>query len=452
MDDLFKSTGWSKKQLEVLTYPDVSHLFLCGAARGGKTYCSIVRFIYKLLDVKKYRDDCAIITKTYDTFKRNFLSPLTKILDPSLYHYSNYKKTINICGVLCWVIPANDKRFDDKIKGATLSALYIDELTTLSPERWWLANTRMAKEYSMIISTSNPDAPTHYVKKEILDVEKDNPDFKYFHFVLDDNPSLTEKDKEKFKAKFRGAMYDRYILGKWVKETGLVYDFDLKEYTIQDSPTIPEKYFIGLDFGIMEPFAAILFAENNDGSPKVWACDEIYFASSAMDQQQKTPTEYAHMIDKKWGHLQAKIEYVYLDYGNSRMKDVLEYFGYRTHKVNPGALAEGIQLVSDMMYSGEYKILRKLCKRLVEEKGSYSWKDSAHNKENVVARDCDAVDAERFALHARYNNVALDEEEQEPFRHGLIHNAAMREMSEGYGDYDEVSGHYRVDHYEHILP
>ena len=434
-----QATGSSLKQLQVENCPDVKHLFLCGAARGGKTYCSIKRFIYKLIDVKKYNDDCAIITKTSATFLRNFYKPLQEILDSSLYELNFYKKFIKICGVVCWLIPANDRSFDDKIKGATLSAVYVDELTTLPKERWWLINTRMAKHYSMIISTSNPSTKLHYVKREILDVEKakgDPESFRYFHFVLDDNPTLSEADKEQFKKKFRGVMYERYILGNWVQDTGRVYDFVKNEYVMEEEPDTPQRYFIGIDFGACQPFAAVLFGEHPDTSPRVWACDEIYFSSVEMDQQQKTATEYAHMIDKKWGHLQSKIDLVYIDAEHGRLRSILESFSYKTAPAK-NDLTKGIELVSDMMYSGEYKIYQK-CERLIEEKESYCWREQTQamkgkGREEVIREQDDTLDAERIALYTRYREKGYRDEKPEPaFRHGLIHNEVMREMDMQY--------------------
>lgn len=443
------SKQWSQKQLEVLNYPDVAHLFLCGAARGGKTFCSILRFVFKLLDVRKHHDDCAIITKTSSTFMRNFYKPLQELLPNSMYSLNFYKKTINICGVTCWIIPANDSKFDDKIKGGTFSALYIDELTTLSQQRYWLATTRMAKRYSMIVSTSNPSTSLHFVKKEILDVEKDNPRFKYFHFVLDDNPSLTEEDKEQFKRKFRGVMYDRYILGKWVQDTGRVYDFVPNEYVMSEEPDItPERYFIGIDVGISKPFCAILFAEHSDTSPRVWACSEIYYSPMAMNQAQKTSTEYCTLIDKHWGHLQCKIDCVYVTAEHQLIRDILSTYNYNVETAKDNLL-QGIEVVSDMMYSGEYKIYKK-CTRLIEEKESYCWKEkmnyrsTARDQEKVLRVDDDAMDAERFALYTRYRNKETLDEENPPFRHGLIHNAVMQDMEEKYYyDTDTTRGYVR---------
>lgn len=179
-DKIVNQCGWSKQQRSVLTCPDCSHLICVGAARAGKTFCTILRFLFKLVDVEQYGNDCAIITKTYDTFLRNFLAPLGQLVDSRYFTYNSYRHILTIFGIKCWIISANDKSFDDKIKGGSFAALYVDELSTLPEQRFWLLLTRMVKDYSMVISTSNPDAPMHYVKTKIIDKEKNNPDLKHF--------------------------------------------------------------------------------------------------------------------------------------------------------------------------------------------------------------------------------------------------------------------------------
>ena len=445
LDELIKKFGWSTKQLQVLTCPDCAHLMCVGAARGGKTFCTILRFIFKLIDVEKYGDDCAIICKTYDTFQRNFLSPLGKILDSRYFSYSPYKKILTMFGIKCWVISANDKTFDDKIKGGTFSALYVDELTTLPEQRWWLANTRMAKEYSMIISTSNPDVPLHYAKTDILDKEINNPDFKHFHFTLDDNPSLTARDKEKFKKKFHGAMYDRYILGKWVMNTGRVYNLEEKEHILQESAIIPAptKYFIGVDFGTANPFCAVLFGENANYSPRVIAWDEIFYASRETEEQ-RSSMQYAHMIDQKWGHL--PIDAIYIDPSATRFFHVMSTFNYRVRRANNDVMP-GIQLVQDMMHEGSYKI-KSNCRRLIDSKNSYSWDTSSTRNCNVdkpLKRFDDAVDAERYGLFSRYGIRGYkDKVEETPFRHGLIHNETIKELDYAYNSSARSNSYYRL--------
>ena len=442
-DKLIKQCGWSAKQTAVITCPDCAHIMCVGAARGGKTFCTILRFIFKLVDVKKYKDDCAIICKTYDTFHRNFLAPLGKLLEPQYFNYNSHKRILTIFGIKCWVISANDKSFDDKIKGGTFSCLYIDELTTLPEGRWWLANTRMAKEYSMIISTSNPDVPLSYVKTEIIDKEKNNPDFRHFHFTLDDNPSLTNRDKEKFKKKFHGAMYRRYILGEWVMNTGRVYELEENEHIIQESERIPtpQKYFIGVDFGTAHPFCAILFGENPNYSPRVIAMDEIFYASRETEQQ-RSSLQYCHMIDQKWGHL--PIDAIYIDPSAARFINVMGSFNYRVRRARNDVM-EGIQLVQDMMHEGSYKI-KSNCRRLIESKNSYSWDISNTRNCNIdkpLKKYDDAVDAERYGLYSRYGiRGYVDPPEEEPFRHGLIHNQTIQELEKQYTN--QSNSYYRL--------
>ena len=41
---------------------------------------------------------------------------------------------------------------------------------------------------------------------------------------MDDNPSLDERTRERYRSMYSGVFYERYILGRWVMAEGLIYD------------------------------------------------------------------------------------------------------------------------------------------------------------------------------------------------------------------------------------
>ena len=72
--------------------------------------------------------------------------------------------------------------------------------------------------------TCNPEGPYHWFKKEWIDKAKEK-NLIYLHFTMDDNLSLSEETKERYKKNFVGVFYKRFILGLWVIAEGAIYQF-----------------------------------------------------------------------------------------------------------------------------------------------------------------------------------------------------------------------------------
>ena len=64
----------------------------------------------------------------------------------------------------------------------------------------------------------------------------------YLHFTMDDNLSLSEDIKARYRSQYSGVFYQRYILGPWTVAEGLVYDmFDRKQHVIDVLPELSPK-------------------------------------------------------------------------------------------------------------------------------------------------------------------------------------------------------------------
>src|SRR5690606_15080766 len=83
---------------------------------------------------------------------------------------------------------------------------------------------RMSVRGAQLFGTTNPDSPAHWLKAKFLDRIADLPDWRSWHFTLDDNPSLSDTYKAAIKAEFTGLWYRRFILGEWVAAEGAIYD------------------------------------------------------------------------------------------------------------------------------------------------------------------------------------------------------------------------------------
>ena len=69
----------------------------------------------------------------------------------------------------------------------------------------------------------NPESPYHFIKSEYID-KSDEKRILHLHFTMDDNLSLSEVVKERYKRMYSGLWYKRFILGLWVMADGIIYD------------------------------------------------------------------------------------------------------------------------------------------------------------------------------------------------------------------------------------
>jgi len=121
---------------------------------------------------------------------------------------------------------------------------WMEEATQFDEEDMNAMAARMrghAAPWQQIILTCNPDAPTHWIKRRLIDGGESSV---YYSKAADNfhNPA----DYQKWLATLTGIDYDRMVLGKWIQASGLVYDVwadpgnvtELAEFTSDGGPTL----------------------------------------------------------------------------------------------------------------------------------------------------------------------------------------------------------------------
>ena len=89
----------------------------------------------------------------------------------------------------------------------------------------------------------NPEGPNHWFKINWIDKAKEKGII-YLHFTMDDNLSLSEEVKERYKQMFIGVFYQRFILGLWVLAEGIIYpNFDRLKHCVKKTD-IPKNLII----------------------------------------------------------------------------------------------------------------------------------------------------------------------------------------------------------------
>ena len=349
---------FSNKQLISIAESDAKINIWEGAVRSGKTYASLWRFL-KELSIGPDGEYC-IISRTYDSFRRNILHLLTRMIGSDAKYYSG-KREMNIWGKTVFVVGADDERSESKIRGSSFSGLYVDECTIIPQSVFMMAISRCAMGGAKIFATTNPDSPYHWLKKDFL---TNNPDVKSWQFVLDDNPELTDEEKDYLHRQYQGLWYQRFIEGKWVQAQGAVYDFfDERFHVIDFPPGTAEYKLVGVDYGTTNPTSFVMVGYNRKMFPNMWV-EKVYYYDSRLSQRQKTDSEYAEDF-RKFVDGQ-NVRAIYIDPSAASFKLELSRVDFFPLYDAENEVLDGIRFVGKSLSNGTLKICRN-CDALIKE-------------------------------------------------------------------------------------
>ncbi|MFI5384036.1 MAG: PBSX family phage terminase large subunit, partial [Methanosarcina thermophila] len=390
--------NFSPKQLEFYNESNARINIAAGAVRSGKSYIILLRMLKELQEGPPGR--YLLTGKSERTCLMNVIEPLQE-LTGGIIRYNRGMGEFTLFDKKIYVVGANDERAEGKIRGATYAGALVDEITILPESYFRMLLSRLSIENSKLFGGTNPDSPLHWLKSDFIDkFENDPAELKHFKFNLDDNPSLTEGFKNSLKKEYQGLWYKRFILGDWVLAEGAIYDFfDTSIHVCSRAPTYAKYYFLGIDYGTSNSFAAVLIGFNDDHKPNLWVEKEYYWDSKKMGYQ-KTDAEYALDLQKEFGGYNIRL--IYLDPSAASFQTEL-----RRHKMPVKAakndVIDGIRLISTLLSEGNLVICKE-CVNLIKEIEGYVWdeKSCRRGDEKPLKQNDHAVDALRYPLFTHF--------------------------------------------------
>lgn len=75
------------------------------------------------------------------------------------------------------------------------------------------ATARLSVEGAKVFCNCNPESPYHWFYTDVLSKLKEQNGL-YIHFTMDDNLTLSDEIKERYKRMYSGVFRDRYIEGR----------------------------------------------------------------------------------------------------------------------------------------------------------------------------------------------------------------------------------------------
>ena len=385
----------SDKQKEIFRFieTDETALVCDGSVRSGKTTIMSLAFVSWAM-ANYNRTNFAICGKTVQAAERNILKPLMEI-DGLMFALSiSYKVSTRVLTIRCgdrvnwfYLFGGKDESSYMLIQGITLAGVLFDEVA-LMPQSF--VNQALSRAISFekpkYFFNCNPESPNHYFYKEWI--ENQRPGTRHIHFLLEDNPILTEQMIERTKSMYTGVFYDRYILGKWCLAEGLVYPMFGKDCIVEPITEPCERYMISMDYGIQNPTAMILWGKQGD----TWYALKEFYHSGRETGSQKTDQQYYDELEKLAGDL--NVESLIVDpSATSFIALVRQNHRFKVRKaIND--VVDGIQKTAACLSNGKIKICA-CCERSIQEFGLYSWDDKAVEDTPIKEND-HAMDAIRY--------------------------------------------------------
>lgn len=264
------------------------------------------------------------------------------------------------------------------------------------------ATGRLSVEGSKMWFNCNPAGPVHWFKVNWIDKRRDKK-LLYLHFTMDDNLSLSEKTKARYRSMYVGVFYLRYIKGLWKAAEGLIYTMftDDNLYTDDQRPVALKSTAvrsIAVDYGTTNP---CVFLDIWDDGQTLWVDREYRWDSRSEEARrspnpQRTDFQYADDMAKFMGNRPEEQCEIIVDPSAASFIAELQGRGYYV-KPADNEVTDGIRIVSTLLAKRSIRINRK-CRGLTGEMQSYVWDDKAaeRGEEKPVKQQDHGPDALRY--------------------------------------------------------
>lgn len=291
------------------------------------------------------------------------------------------------------------------IRGMTAYGAYINEASLANELVFDEIQKRCSGKDARIICDTNPDVPTHFLKK-IIDraAETNDKTVVANHFTIFDNEENLDPVylQHLLNTTPTGMLYDRDILGQWTSGEGIVYsDFDIHENEItreEYEHVYPEQirkhgltYIAGVDWGFEHKgcIAVIAVDHNNNFTLIEEHTHKHWQGSEWLHKAQEIKDKYGNI---KFYCDSARPEYV----GMFRQNGINAINAYKR-------ILKGVDYVGGLIKQRKFKVVKEAINYFEKELFEYVWDDKTGEPLKADGND-DVMDTVRYAV-ATYMNT-----------------------------------------------
>lgn len=393
--------GFSKKQLQIMAFAnsDKTALICDGAVRAGKTIVMTVAFV--LWAMRDFNEqNFAICGKTVQSAVRNIIQPLKGIQFFSDKGYTlKFSVTQHCLDVTrgkshnrFYVFGGRDESSYMLIQGLTLAGVLFDEVALMPRSFVEQALARNSVEGSKFWFNCNPESPQHWFYLEwIQKAEERNAE--HLHFLMSDNPSLSQEILSRYESMYSGIFYERYILGRWVVAEGLIYsNYNAEKEAVKPELRHYSRYKISVDYGTLNATSMGLWGHADDG---IWYRIDEYYYSGRATNKQLTDEEYYTELEKLAGD--RVVDKVIVDPSAASFITCIKKHGRFRVAHASNAVLDGIRLTAVQLQKGTIKI-QSNCEDIIREFGLYRWDEKSAEDKPIKDNDHAMDDMRYFVM------------------------------------------------------
>lgn len=383
---------------------NISH----GAVRSGKTFINNLRWLNY---VRNGPPGTLLMSgRTKDSIRENVLVDLQAIVGDANFDYRSREGILHLYDRKIEVVGAEKVDAEARIRGRTYAGWYGDEVTIQHKAFVNQAIARCSIPQAQLFWTTNPDHPDHHIRKNFI-MNEDmlaSKQVRNWHFLLEDNATLTSDYIALLKNAYSGVFYDRNISGLWVLATGVVYRDSYSEPVHRISQDIVLKMLGenafkeiigGIDWGYTHPMVGLLIGVTHDNA--YYLIDEFF--------QTEKQTEDIGAWFLNWEkRMLRKAQIIYCDSAEPDRIAKLRLMGLKVKGADK-AINAGLNTVMTA-FKNNRLFIAHTAENTHAELGKYRYPDpdDVANPEKNQAKDQPldldnhAMDALRYAIH-NYN-------------------------------------------------
>lgn len=420
---VFRFKPFSKKQRKVLNWwcrsspvRDYNGIIADGAIRSGKSVAMSLSFVIWAMSEFE-ACNFAMCGKTIGSFRRNVLFWLKLMLRSRGYSVSE-QRTENLVVVrrgnienYFYVFGGKDERSQDLIQGITLAGVFFDEVALMPESFVNQATGRCSVDGSKFWFNCNPGSPSHWFKTGWIDKRQDKR-LLYLHFTMDDNLSLSEAVKERYRGMYTGVFFKRYILGEWKSADGVIYrQFadDPERFILDEVPADIIIGTMGLDFGGNGSAHAGCLVGITRGYRSIVILDE-YYRKEVIDPGTLTD-DVCGFVQRSQAQVRAAS--IWCDSAETtlikgiRTEVFARHIPVEVRNARKGEIIDRIRLCDMLMSQGRFFIMRR-CRHTIAALSEAVWDGKSPTKDKRLddgSTNIDSLDALEYALEPHANRL-----------------------------------------------
>lgn len=409
----FKWGALSSRQKKVLCwwhkdspYASYNGIIADGAIRSGKTVSMAFSFVvWAMSSYDRY--NFAMCGKTIASLRRNVLGTLKNQLRARGYTATE-RRADNLLIVTkgkvansFYIFGGKDESSQDLIQGITLAGVLFDEVALMPESFVNQATARCSVEGSKFWFNCNPGSVTHwFYQKWVLLCRKRK--LLYLHFTMEDNLTLSEETKARYRAQYSGVFYKRYILGMWCVAEGLIYlQFaeDEQRYMIPQEDVPKLSYIeIGADVGGNKSNHAYVASGYTVDRDVQYVLKALSYKASGVTvtRYREKLVEFTDSIKALYGF----VDTIWVDNAEAAIVNELDaHSDYNIRGCIKEEILDRIRCTDILMSQDRFKIVEGECEDLCDGLRTAVWDDDHEDKPlDDGTYDRDIIDAFDYSM------------------------------------------------------